>query len=58
MWLLSAALLSLVFFLVALATGRRAVYPILVASGMAVVGATLVAYYREKIGRASCRERV
>jgi len=35
---------SLTFFLVALATARRAAYPALLAGGLAVVGGTLAAY--------------
>jgi hypothetical protein len=35
---------SLTFFLVSLATGMRVVYPALIAAGLAVVAATLVAY--------------
>lgn len=38
---------SLGFFLVALVTARRAVYPALVAGGLAVVGATFLAYRAE-----------
>ena len=38
---------AVAFFLVSLATGRRVVYPALVASGLTVVAATVIAYHRD-----------
>ena len=46
---------SLTFFLVSLLTGRRAIYPVLVAIGLAIVTLTLVGY-REPIERALRRQ--
>src|SRR5262249_27771561 len=38
---------SLAFFLVALVTGERVVYPALVAAGLTIIAATVIAYHRD-----------